>query len=98
MGPPAATVGADRAYLEAVGVCKRGPRGGQRPGGGLIAGGGGVQVKRLRRPRIVARFTDVIDLPRLCAQVGRSRSGGVGVQGARPPLVAAVLGGCAGWG
>src|ERR671911_2958370 len=96
MVPPDATVGADITPLEAVGVFTRGPCVGHRPGGGLIAGGGGAHVKRLVRPLIVALCTAVMELALLCAQVGSGRAGGFGFQGAMPPLVAAVLWGVAG--
>src|SRR6266511_2480426 len=91
MVPPDATVGADITHLEAVGVLERGQCVGHRPGGGLIAGGRGAHVKRLVWPFIVELFTEVIELPLLCAQVGSGRSGGFSFQGAMHPLVAAVL-------
>jgi hypothetical protein len=94
--PPDAPVGADVAHLEAVGIVERGQWVGHLPGRGLIAGGGGAQIERFVRPLLVERFTAVIERPLWGAQGGAGRSGGVGVQGAMPPFVAAVLVRCAG--
>ena len=95
--PPDATVGADVAPLAAVGIRERGPCVGPLPGRGFIAGGGCAPIERFVRPLMVERCTAVIELPRWCAPGGAGRSGGVGVQGALQPFVAAVrwrLAGC----
>jgi hypothetical protein len=94
--PPDATVGADVAHLEAVGLRERGPCVGPLPGGGFRAGGGCAQSERFVRPLMVELGPEVMELPRWCAQVGAGRSGGFGFQGAMPPFVAAVRLGCTG--
>src|SRR5919108_2943574 len=61
--PTDAAIGADGAYLEAVGVRKRWPLVGHLPGGGFIACGGGGPVERLGRALRVKLFTAVGELP-----------------------------------
>jgi hypothetical protein len=67
MVPPDATVGADIAHLEAVGVLERWQFGGHCPRGGLVAGSGGAPVERLMRPCMVELVTAVVELPLLRA-------------------------------
>src|SRR5215218_4750422 len=64
--PPDATIGADVAHLEAVGIRERWQCVGHLPGGGFIAGGGCAHVERLMRPLMVELCTEVIELPLLC--------------------------------
>lgn len=90
-------MGAAVAHLAAVRGFQRWQFRRHLPRGGVIAGGGCAPVERLRRPRMVALFADVVELRLLGAQVGAGRSGGVGFQGARPALVTTVLWGGTGF-
>ncbi len=89
--PPEATVGADIAHLEAVGILEGWQFVGHRPGGRCIAGGRGAPVERLMRALMVELLADVVELLLLCAPGGAGRSGGVGLQRAMQALVATVL-------
>src|SRR5919106_2989072 len=91
MVPTNAPVSTNVAPLNAVGIRKRWQLVGHLPWGGCIAGGGCVPVECLRRTLMIQRFTDVGERSRLGAKIGPRRSGGVGVQGARPALMTAML-------
>jgi hypothetical protein len=75
MVPPDATVGADLAHLEAVGILARWPLVGHGTWGGFIAGGGGAHVERLMRPRLVELVAAVGELLLLDATVGLQEGG-----------------------
>jgi hypothetical protein len=91
MVPTDATIGADVASLEAVRVLERWKFRRHLPRGGVIAGGGCVQVERLMRTLMVKLVAEVVDLLLLCAKGSARRAGGFGFEGAMPALVAAVL-------
>jgi hypothetical protein len=95
MVPTDAPVSTDVAHLEAVGVRERWQLVGPLPWGRCIAGGGGVHVECLVRTRMIARFTDVVELSRLGAKRCPRRSGGVGLQRALQALMTAMLWRCA---
>jgi len=78
--PPDATVGADVAHLEVIGMFERWQLGGHSPGGGFITCGGGAHVERLMWPLMVELFAEVVELWLLGVQIGAERSGGVGFQ------------------
>jgi hypothetical protein len=78
--PPHATVRADVATRDAVGIRERWQVGGHGAEGGCIAGGGGAPVERFMRPHMVEPVAAVGELLRLGAQVGAGWAGGVGVR------------------
>src|SRR6266550_6461325 len=91
MVPTDAPVSTHVAHLEAVGGLEWWQRVGHLPWGRFIAGGGGVHVECLVRTLMIARFTAVVELSLLGAKSCPRRSGGFGVQRARPALMTAIL-------
>lgn len=89
--PPHAPVGTDVADLETVGVLKWRQCIGQLTRRGCLAWGRGLPIERFRRAFEVKCLADAVKRVLLGTAGVRWRSGGVGVERTRPPLMAAVL-------